>query len=111
MSSSAKQLGGRQNRAILCVLFAVISQSLDRRFEDLPVAQLATSHKDPEVAAGLAAIAKLDAQLQEANLKVGACHKHHSTVLLRRHACHAACTASKLALVEPREQHASQAWF
>lgn len=36
------------------------------------MAQLATSHKDPEVAAGLAAIAKLDAQLQEANLKVGA---------------------------------------
>jgi hypothetical protein len=40
------------------------------RFEDLPVAQLATSHKDPEVAAGLAAIAKLDEELREASLKV-----------------------------------------
>lgn len=45
------------------------------------MAQLATSHKDPEVASGLAAIAKLDAQLQEANLKVGArAHKHHGAM-------------------------------
>jgi hypothetical protein len=41
------------------------------RFEDLPVAQIRTTHKDPEVAAGLAAIAKLDEQLREASLKVG----------------------------------------
>lgn len=40
------------------------------RFEDLPVAQMRTSHKDPEVAAGLAAIAKLDEQLREVSLKV-----------------------------------------
>lgn len=40
------------------------------RFEDLPVAQMRTSHKDPEVAAGLAAIAKLDEELREASLKV-----------------------------------------
>jgi hypothetical protein len=43
---------------------------LSLRFEDLPVAQLQTSHKDPEVAAGLAAIAKLDDELREASLKV-----------------------------------------
>lgn len=41
------------------------------RFDDLPVAQLRTTHKDPEVAAGLAQIAKLDEQLREASLKVG----------------------------------------
>jgi hypothetical protein len=36
------------------------------------VAQLRSSSKDPQVAAGLAAIAKLDADLREASLKVGA---------------------------------------
>lgn len=41
------------------------------RFEDLPVAQLHTKHADPQVAAGLAAIAKLDGELREASLKVG----------------------------------------
>jgi len=38
------------------------------------VAQLQTSHSDPQVAAGLLAIAKLDDELREASLKVGASH-------------------------------------
>ena len=37
------------------------------------MAQMRTSHTDPEVAAGLAAIAKLDEELREASLKVCTC--------------------------------------
>lgn len=42
------------------------------RFEDLPIAQLRSSSQsaDPQVVAGLAAIAKLDDELREASLKV-----------------------------------------
>lgn len=50
--------------------YSFVAANFRRRFEDLPVAQLRTSHKDPEVAAGLAAIAKLDDELREASLKV-----------------------------------------
>lgn len=37
------------------------------------MAQMRTSHTDPEVVAGLAAIAKLDEELREASLKVCTC--------------------------------------
>jgi hypothetical protein len=43
------------------------------RFEDLPIATLsaAAAGADPQVVAGLVAIAKLDEELREASLKVG----------------------------------------
>jgi hypothetical protein len=73
------------------------------------VAQIRTTHKDPEVAAGLAAIAKLDEQLWEASLKVGLLLRC-SPEWLRLHgdsmtqssqqSFHIACPISKHAITE-----------
>lgn len=41
------------------------------RFDELPIAQLPTSHDDPRVAAGLEVVRQLDEKLRDAWIKVG----------------------------------------
>jgi hypothetical protein len=43
---------------------------LSQRFSELPIAQLPTAHNDPDIAAGLVAIQKLDEKLKEVSLQV-----------------------------------------
>lgn len=74
------------------------------------MAQIRTTHKDPEVAAGLAAIAKLDEQLWEASLKVGLLlrcsrewlrlHGDSMTQSCCQQSFHIACPISKQAFTE-----------